>query len=58
MWLKNCARTITCINDRCFSDSVEASRYLMRLASQRIPVTVSRHEDVSACLIPSGPEAR
>ena len=52
MWLKNCARPVYCINERCFDNSLAAGRYLMELSSRGEPVTVNQRLDTGACFVP------
>ena len=36
-------KTIICVNEECFEDSLSASRYFLELASQGQRVSVNRH---------------
>ncbi|HEY7745821.1 MAG TPA: hypothetical protein VIA07_05740 [Desulfuromonadales bacterium] len=52
MWLKNCGRTIICVNGKCFDNASAAGRYVMELSSQGVAVTVTRQLDMSQCFVP------
>jgi hypothetical protein len=52
MWLKNCGRTIICVNGKCFDNASAAGRYVMELSSQGVAVTVTRQLDMSRCFVP------
>jgi len=39
-------KTIICVNEECFEDSLSASRYFLELASQGQRVSVNRHVEV------------
>lgn len=54
MWLKNCGRTIICVNGKCFDNASAAGRYVLELSSRGEAVSVSRHLDMSPCFIPEG----
>jgi hypothetical protein len=49
MWLKNCGRTVICVNGQCFDSALTAGRYIMDLSSRGETVTVTRHRDMSQC---------
>lgn len=49
MWLKNCGRTVICVNGQCFDSALTAGRYIMELSSRGEPVTVTRRHDMSRC---------
>lgn len=49
MWLKNCGRTVICVNGQCFDNASAAGRYILELSSRGEAVTVTRHLDVSRC---------
>jgi hypothetical protein len=49
MWLRNCARQLYCINDRCFESASAAGRYLMELSSRGEVVTITHRLDMEAC---------
>jgi hypothetical protein len=51
MWLKNCGKTIICVNGQCFDSALAAGRYIMELSSRGEPVTVTRRRDMSQCFI-------
>lgn len=50
MWLKNCSRTLICVNGQCFDNASSAGRYVLELSSQGETVTVTRQLDLSRCL--------
>jgi hypothetical protein len=52
MWLKNCGKTIICVNGKCFDNASTAGRYVLELSSRGEAVSVSRHLDMSRCFIP------
>lgn len=54
MWLKNCGRTIICVNGQCFDNASAAGRYLMELSSRGEAVTVTRQVDMSRCFTAEG----
>jgi hypothetical protein len=49
MWLKNCSKTLICVNGQCFDSASAAGRYVLELSSRGEPVTVTRHLDMSRC---------
>jgi hypothetical protein len=55
MWLKNCGKTIICVNGTCFDNDSAAGRYVLELSSRGVAVTVTRQLDMSRCF---GPEAK
>jgi hypothetical protein len=52
MWLKNCGKTIICVNGKCFDNASTASRYVLELSSRGEAVSVTRQLDMSRCFIP------
>jgi hypothetical protein len=52
MWLKNCSKTMICVNGKCFDDASAAGRYVMELSSRGEAVSVTRQLDMSQCFIP------
>jgi len=54
MWLKNCSRTLICVNGQCFDNAASAGRYVLELSSQGETVTVTRQLDLSRCLSGDG----
>ncbi len=49
--MRSCVRTVICIDSECFDNIGDAVKYLMRLASCRRPVTITRRTDARACLL-------
>lgn len=52
MWLKNCLKTLICVNGQCFDNATAAGRYVMELSSRGESVTVTRQLDMSRCFTP------
>lgn len=49
---RNCIRTLVCIDGLCFDNTPDAVKYLMKAASRRLPVTITRETDASTCIRP------
>ncbi|GEM_PF-3355476 len=49
--MRSCVRTLICIDSECFDNIPDAAKCLMRLASRRSPVTITRRADARPCLV-------
>jgi hypothetical protein len=47
--MRNCIRTLFCVDGICFDNMSDASKFLMTMASRGKKVTITRQIDTSNC---------